>query len=204
MSLTVQFETMISMIALGCVFGALLDTYRRFWKRSVRSRWMTFIWDIFFWCLYGGLLFYCLYHVNNGEIRFYLFIALLCGFSAYQALFKKLYENLLETIILFFVKIFLLIKKLIHIFIVWPIRTIVTVVINIVQFIGKMLMMLAKVGYQLLLFVLKVIFWPITIIWRLFPKKVRKKANDLYAKLAGHFLIFKNKLLNTIKRWKNK
>lgn len=99
MSLATQFYTMLAMISMGSFFGATLDTYNRFLKRSVRKRWIVFIHDVMFWLLQGLLIFYILFLVNFGEIRFYIFVALVCGFAAYQALMKTTYLKLLETII---------------------------------------------------------------------------------------------------------
>ena len=99
MTLTTQFYTLVAMIGMGSFYGAALDTYNRFLKRSERKRWIVFIHDILFWVIEGLLIFYVLFLVNEGEFRFYLFLALLCGFAAYQALFKKMYQNSLELVI---------------------------------------------------------------------------------------------------------
>ncbi|WP_328192609.1 spore cortex biosynthesis protein YabQ, partial [Heyndrickxia coagulans] len=39
MSLSVQFYTMLAMIAMGSFFGGTLDTYNRFLQRRNRKRW---------------------------------------------------------------------------------------------------------------------------------------------------------------------
>jgi len=96
MSLSVQFYTMLAMIAMGSFFGGTLDTYNRFLQRRKRKRWVVFVHDVLFWLCQSLLLFYVLFLVNAGEVRFYIFIALLCGFAAYQALFKNGYLKLLE------------------------------------------------------------------------------------------------------------
>ena len=77
----------------GQFLGAALDTYNRFLKRSERKPWIVFIHDVLFWVIQGLLIFYVLFLVNEGEFRFYLFLALFCGFAAYQALFQKLYRK---------------------------------------------------------------------------------------------------------------
>ncbi|MFD6438251.1 spore cortex biosynthesis protein YabQ, partial [Peribacillus sp. NPDC060186] len=38
MTLTIQFYTLLAMIGMGSCFGAALDTYNRFLKRSKRKR----------------------------------------------------------------------------------------------------------------------------------------------------------------------
>ncbi|OCA91597.1 spore cortex biosynthesis protein YabQ [Pseudobacillus wudalianchiensis] len=202
MTLTVQFETLLSMIAMGIFFGALLDTYQRFLKRQTRPRVISFFTDILFWCVFGLLIFYCLYQVNFGEVRLYLFLALLCGYSAYQALFKGFYMRLLEQIILTIVNIFLFLKKCFYFLIILPIKLIIKAVITIATIVGQSFLLLAKTTLSLLLWIGKIVFSPILLIWRFFPEKLQKKATNLKEKLAGFFLSIKNKVMNQANRWK--
>ena len=122
MTLTTQFYTLLAMIGMGSFYGAALDTYNRFLKRSERKRWIVFIHDVLFWVIQGLLIFYVLFLVNEGEFRFYLFLALLCGFSAYQALFKKLYRSSLELFIKIVINIFKFCVKSFQILIFLPIK----------------------------------------------------------------------------------
>ena len=202
MTLTVQFETLLSMIAMGILFGALLDTYQRFLKRQTRPRIISFFTDILFWCVFALLIFYCLYQVNFGEVRLYLFLALLCGYSAYQALFKQLYLRLLEQIIVMVVNVFLLLKKCFYFLIILPVKLVVKAALMIIGLIGKSFLLLAKTTLSLLLWIGKIVFSPILLIWRFFPEKVQKKATNLKEKLAGFFLTVKNKVMNKANRWK--
>lgn len=202
MTLTVQFETLVSMIVMGILFGALLDTYHRFLKRQARLRIISFFTDIMFWCFFGLLIFYCLYQVNFGEIRFYLFLALLCGYSAYQALCKSIYLRLLEQIISTSVNLYTLIKKCFYFLIVLPIKLIIQTVLAALGLVGKILLFLAKTTLSLLLWIGKVVFSPVFLIWRFFPKRLQKKAAILKEKLAGFFLLIKNKFINKLNRWK--
>ena len=43
MTLTTQFYTLLAMIGMGSCYGAALDTYNRFLKRTERKRWIVFI-----------------------------------------------------------------------------------------------------------------------------------------------------------------
>lgn len=202
MTLTVQFETLLSMIAMGIFFGAFLDTYQRFLKRQTRPRIISFFTDIVFWCVFGLLIFYCLYRVNFGEIRLYLFLALLCGYSAYQALFKRLYARLLEQVILTVVNLFLFLKKCFYFLFILPIKLIIKAVLIVTGLIGKTLLLLAKTALSLLLLVGKIVFSPVFLVWRFFPDRIQKKAAILNEKLAGFFLLVKNTVINKANRWK--
>src|SRR3954465_1158702 len=99
MTLSTQFVTLLSMIGMGSLFGAMFDTYQRFLKRPKRKQWIVFFNDLLFWMIQAVIIFYTLFQVNNGELRFYIFLALLCGFAAYQSLFKGMYLSLLEMMI---------------------------------------------------------------------------------------------------------
>ncbi len=91
MTLSTQFLTMLSMIGMGSFFGVMFDTYQRFLDRPNRKSWIVFFNDLLFWVIQALIIFYILFLVNNGELRFYIFIALLCGFAAYQSLLKGIY-----------------------------------------------------------------------------------------------------------------
>ncbi|MCA0170812.1 spore cortex biosynthesis protein YabQ [Bacillus sp. RAR_GA_16] len=100
MTLSVQFYTMVAMVAMGVWLGIAMDTYSRFLHPNRKKNVWLYANDVIFWLLQGLLIFYVLYLVNEGAIRFYVFLAILCGYSAYRALFQPLYRRLLERIIL--------------------------------------------------------------------------------------------------------
>ena len=74
MTLSVQFYTIVSMILMGVWLGVAVDTYGRFMHPN---RWsiLLFLSDILFWIVQSLLVFFVLLQVNEGEIRFYIFIA---------------------------------------------------------------------------------------------------------------------------------
>ncbi len=111
MTLSTQFLTMLSMIGMGSLFGVMFDTYQRFLNRPKRKHWIVFINDLLFWIIQAIIIFYTLFLVNNGELRFYIFIALLCGFAAYQSLFKAIYLRLLEMLIFSVISVYRFFKK---------------------------------------------------------------------------------------------
>ena len=78
MSLTTQLATMLAMIGMGSWLGAALDTYNRFLQRQDRTHWIVLINDILFWIVQGLIIFYVLLLVNEGELRFYIFLSILC------------------------------------------------------------------------------------------------------------------------------
>src|SRR5699024_11929463 len=113
MSLDVQFMTMLVMIVGGIYLGLAKDTLRRFaplWDSGVFLKYGI---EISFWFMQTVILYYVLLLVNAGELRLILFVALLLGFSMYQALFSRVYVKILELFIRFGKGIFLKIKKIV-------------------------------------------------------------------------------------------
>lgn len=206
MTLSTQFLTMIAMIGMGSYFGAAMDTYNRFLYRSKRKSWIVFCNDILFWLMQGLIIFYVLFLVNKGELRFYIFVALLCGFAVYQSLFKRGYLRLLEIVISMIISIYRFFLKVFHILIYKPIYSLVLMFISIIILIGKGFFILAKFIFNVLLFLVRTVFKPIkwifSIIWGLFPSKVKKIVEKLYNKLAGYLRKKKNTIINLILMWR--
>lgn len=193
MSLTVQFNTMIAMVVMGGWLGAALDTYGRFLKRPERASWVVFVNDILFWIVQALLFFYVLLIVNEGELRFYILLAILCGYAAYQSLFKNIYMKLLEFSIQSTIRIYRMVYRLIIILIVRPVRA-------FIQFIFVTLLFLGNVIIRVLHIIFKVIFTPIRwiflLIWRILPQKFK----IFLINQAGFLIRKKNSL---VQMWKN-
>ena len=103
MSLTIQLYTMLSMIE-WVLDWSIFRYISTFLKRQERKRWLVFIHDILFWIVQALFVFYVLLLVNEAELRIYVFLALLCGFAAYQSLLKALYMKLLNFLIYIFMQ----------------------------------------------------------------------------------------------------
>lgn len=195
MSLSVQFQTLLAMIAMGSLFGAMLDTYQRFLKRGNRKRWIVFINDLLFWFIQGVLIFYILFLVNSGELRFYLFLALLLGFSAYQALFRQGYVRLLEWIIRIVKETIKIIKKLIHLLIYQPVMGLFLLIKSIMIYLFTVGLALVKIVWKVLKWLVMIVFWPILWIAKtIIPKKVQKFVVKMGNSLEGFYKNAKNKM----------
>lgn len=208
MTLSTQFITMLAMIGMGSYFGAALDTYNRFLQRSRRKKWIVFINDLLFWLLQALIIFYVLFLVNKGEIRFFIFIALLCGFAAYQSLIKQLYLRLLELAIFIFVSTYKFIVKTIQMLIIRPLQSLFLLVISMVAMIGRGLFVLAKFVFMILTFIVRTLLSPIRgllfFFWKLMPKNIKKFVEKLYNKVAGFIHRLKKYVVSFKNRWKNR
>lgn len=215
MSLDTQFVTMISMISMGICFGAAFDTYNRFLVREKRKVWIVFINDVLFWCIQALLVFYVLYESNYGEWRFYNLLALLCGYSAYQALFKNLYKRLLELSIHLIHQTILFLTKLGVLLLVRPIKGLITLIITVIVFFlqvvlkfGNGILLLANLLLKTVISVVKVLLYPfykpIVWIWRRIPVRLRSTVEKFFYKLAGIVKKVKNSISKIVKKWTNR
>lgn len=208
MTLSTQFITMASMIGMGALFGILLDTYQRFLKRSKRKHWLVFLNDVLFWIIQAFLIFYVLFLVNKGEFRFYILLALVCGFAAYQSLLKGMYLRLLEMLIHLVVSAVNLFNKTVRMLVFKPVVGLFHLVIFIILFLGRGLFTLVKFVFKILLFSIKVILKPVgkilLLFWKLFPTGVKKNVETFYNKLAGNLLKIKNYSIRWLALWKKK
>lgn len=215
MSLGTQFVTLISMIGMGIFFAASFDTYNRFLKRAKRKIWLVFLNDILFWCLQALLIFFVLFKSNFGEWRFYILIALLCGYSAYQALFKPLYLRLLEIIIRLINQSFDLLLNIGNIMLLKPIKGLFLLIVGILTFFLKMaknlgqgLFSLAKMLLKAVLSIVGTILKPIlrlaAFFWGKLPSALRKPVERIFKKAAGMIKGVANNIIKIYNKWTKK
>ncbi|XJZ27386.1 spore cortex biosynthesis protein YabQ [Bacillota bacterium Lsc_1132] len=208
MTLSTQFITMASMIGMGALFGVMFDTYQRFLQRSKRKHWLVFLNDILFWIIQALIIFYVLFLVNKGEFRFYLLLALICGFAAYQSLLKGMYLRLLELLITFIVTTANFMRKAVSLLVVKPVIGLIHLVMFSILFIGRGLFTLVKFVFKILLFSIKFLLKPIGMIllkvWKVLPKGIKKNVDTFYNKTAGHFSKIKNYTRKWFNLWKKR
>jgi spore cortex biosynthesis protein YabQ len=208
MTLSTQFLTMLTMIGMGSFFGAALDTYNRFLNRTTRKQYFVFINDILFWILQGLIIFYVLFIVNEGELRFYIFIALLCGFAAYQSLLKGYYLKILETTISIAISLWNFLAKLFQVLVYRPLLSIISLLISIIFSLGRGLLSLTRFLGRVMIWMGRVVLKPVQLIlllfWKLLPKRIKKNVEKLYNNLAGIYKRIKNSFLTMFTWWKNR
>ncbi|WP_144487641.1 spore cortex biosynthesis protein YabQ [Bacillus pumilus] len=207
MTLTVQFYTMLSMVAMGIWLGASLDTYKLFVNREKTAKWLLVIHDLLFWLVQGLLFFYVLLVTNEGEFRVYIFLAVALGFSMYQALMKQLYMNILKFMVMCVYQAALVLKRLVMSIVFQPIRWLMTLIISAIMFLLHLLLRLVHFTFRLVWKVLSIVCYPliwllnVTIIHRI-PEKWRTSMRLFFSKGAG-ILQGTKKLSGTIKtKWK--
>lgn len=185
MSLSIQFLTMITMVLSGFYLGIVQETFRRltyYWKRRV---FLTYFLEISFWLTQTAIILYVLFRVNAGEIRVYVVLACILGFSMYQVFAKKTYKQLLEWIIRIVAAVYRFFNNLIHTLIIAPISWIIRTLFRLVFWV-------ATVIFTIILFISKIVITPFIWIgkgiYQLIPDGFKKNLH----KLAGFYSTMKN------------
>ena len=166
MTLTEQFSTMIAMTMMGIWIGLTLTTYQRLIHPKKKWHWIMIVTDIMFWIFQGLLIFYVLLSVNQGDVRFYIFLALACGFACYKALIESTYQRFLEWLIYVFDRLTQLTKRLLKLFFVQPIVFLLKLLYQLVKMIGRTIIILVLFIFSIVLFPFKLIVrWFIPTAW---------------------------------------
>ena len=195
MTLTTQFLAMAAMILGGIYLGAAMDTLQRF-KHFYRKRTlMNYTIVISFWLLQAFILFFLLYQVNYGELRFYIFLSVLCGYAAYRALFQGIYTRMLERLIRIIKALTRFFLKCFNLFIVKPIKWLWKAATAIIIWVSTLLLAGS-------IFVLRVLWWPLRLILRLLWKMVPENMKKYLHTLAGFYVTIKNRILKLLNLWK--
>lgn len=185
MTLSVQFTTMAVMVLSGIYLGIAQDTFRRLSIHWKGKKLTSYVLEISFWLLQTLIIFYCLFLVNAGELRLYIFLAGLLGFSCYQALLKSLYKELLERVLTVVQAIFRFIERLITVLIFLPLKWLFLVCSSIV-------IALFAVVVKLLGFCLKVILFPFRLIGRILMPIIPKSFIKFFHKLQPFYSTIKD------------
>lgn len=198
MTLTTQFITIITMSLMGIEFAAAYDTYMRIFRRLLENKWILRTCDVIFMLVQAVVMFFVLYKVNNGELRIYIVLSLVCGYAIYKSLLSRLYNWVLEKVIIIFLSITKAILKVIDVLLITPFRLIINLIIHILKIMKKillkcsnLLLMVAKYGVKALLSIIHILFIPLRGIVKIIPIKYRIK---IVARMEKLLTKFTNKL----------
>lgn len=197
MTLHTQFITMISMVVSGIYLGLATDTFRRLVHPFKSKVYLKYLFEISYWVTQTMIIFYILYNVNHGELRFYIFLACLLGFSMYMALFQTTYKKLLEFLIKVIKVTVKGIIQAINTLIVQPIRWIIELIITI-------LLSLLNLCKHIVLFLLKIFIYPFKVLFslilRIIPEKILNKVSNLLTFCSTIINKFTRRIKDFLKR----
>lgn len=110
--ITNQAILFLVFIIIGIIIGFLFDIFRILRKTFNTPDVITYVEDIIFWILTGIITLYAIFYFNNGEIRLFMFLAIILGCIIYMILLSKYIVNISVKVLNFILKI---IKKFIKI-----------------------------------------------------------------------------------------
>ena len=102
-----QFHLFLIFIINGFIIGLLFDFFRILRKSIKTADLITYVEDALFWILSGFIILYSIFTYNNGEIRLYMFLAIILGILIYIFFISKFILKISLLIINFFKNIFL-------------------------------------------------------------------------------------------------
>jgi len=190
MTLSTQFITMLVMFSSGLYLGMAIDTFRRFERNWKGKHVLTYALEILFWILQGLVIFYFLFIANQGELRLYIFLSILCGYAAYQSLIRSTYMKFLEVLINWIAATIRFGRRMFILLVYRPIQWVILLIIRLLMGIWAILIWLFWV-------LLKVIWYPIRLIGRIIWWFIPKNAKNYLRKLAGIY----SKIKNIILKW---
>jgi len=166
-----------------------LDTYNRFLKREERAHWIVFVNDVLFWAVQALFVFYVLLLVNDGELRFYLFLALLCGYAAYQSLLRSLYVRVLEGLIWLAVRFGQALARLFRYMVIRPLVLLGQMALALLLFVWRIIVwtvrFLLLVVWKITLLLFAPLRWAGMVAWRRMPPHRRVWLGKFFRRLKG-------------------
>lgn len=150
MSLQIQFLTLSVMAGSGAFMGVLFDVYRVLSGQLRPPRWLVPLLDVGYWLIATLLVFRLLLYSNNGQVRLYVFLALLLGVWLYFRLFSKLTVRLVLLGIRVVKALIRFIGKTIEYIVIKPVQFLYRVLIVLLGFLWAFTIFLGKIVIQLL------------------------------------------------------
>ncbi|WP_277678492.1 spore cortex biosynthesis protein YabQ [Gracilibacillus dipsosauri] len=174
MTLNTQFLTMFTMVAMGVYIGAAYYTFKRiekWWADGIIRRYLL---EFLFWIVQAFVFFYVLYQVNEGILRFYIFLAVFCGYAMFKALLEQAYSKGLELAIRIISHILRMVYAIIHWVLIKPITLLFTFVVVCLSW-------LYQLFFRLFSFIFRILFYPFILLWNYVKRFMPKmEKNYLY------------------------
>lgn len=150
MTLHTQFITMIAIVISGIYLGFATETFHRLVKKWQGYTIVRYSLEVLYWIMQTCLLFYLLYQLNKGEMRFIFVPAGLLGYSMYIVLCQKWYVKWLE-------KIIYIVKTVIS----WVVKGMDALIVQPVIWLLKVMLQCSKFLYRLIKKIVYVICYPL-------------------------------------------
>ena len=110
-----QLQLFFIFLINGLLIGLLFDFFRILRKAMKTADFVTYIEDALFWILTGFIILYSIFTYNNGEIRLFMFFAIILGILIYLIFISKIILSISLGIINVIKRIFSIIFNIIKV-----------------------------------------------------------------------------------------
>lgn len=145
MNLQTQWVTLLWMLFSGGMMGIAFDSYRVISGELRFPRWSVHALDLFYWIAAALFVFRNLYHSNQGELRFYVFLGLFIGIWIYFLFLSVITERFVVMLIKVTKRIYAVIVRIIQLLLIAPIRWLLKVIRILLGFVWVMLMFIGRI-----------------------------------------------------------
>jgi spore cortex biosynthesis protein YabQ len=149
-SLSVQFLTTGLMFVSGLALGTLYDIYRVAAGLLRISRWIIPLLDLVYWLVATLLVFRMLYFGNQGQVRMFIFLALLVGICFYYAFLSAWIVRLLHFLVKLSKMLTRFVLKAVDLLAVRPTKAAYRALVVVFGFVAALSVFFGKIVLQLL------------------------------------------------------
>lgn len=163
--------------------GMGFDTYQLFRGIGKFPRWLVFVLDICFWIASVILTFYVLLRVNNGIVRFPIFIGLIIGAWSYFVIGSKAYTQFLKRVIKFSVQLYRTFLKILELLVWRPILAGYRLIVILLTFLLTIVLAIGRFLWRIILF----LSTPFVSLSRITGKGLRRAKAGIWLRLQKWF-----------------
>ena len=102
MSISVEVNILLSLMAIGFLLGMAFDLFyifKSYW--NIKNSWFNIIIDFTIWVILTGGAFTGLLLINWGQVRFYVFLAMALGYLGYYVTLRNRFCKIINIFMQF-------------------------------------------------------------------------------------------------------
>ncbi|MEF2968731.1 spore cortex biosynthesis protein YabQ [Paenibacillus sp. M1] len=163
MNLETQWATLLWMLLCGGAMGIAFDSYRVVSGQLRFPRWSVHVLDLCYWLAAALFVFRTLYHVNQGELRFYVFLGLFLGVWIHFLILSVVIEKFVVNLIKVVQKIYRITIRIWRLTVVTPVKWLLKGIRLLLGFAWAILLFLGRVTLSP---IWKLLAWATRPIWK--------------------------------------
>ncbi|MCS1352388.1 spore cortex biosynthesis protein YabQ [Mechercharimyces sp. CAU 1602] len=150
MTLSTQWITLLCMIGSGWMMGVIWDGYRVLIHRFSLRGWTITVVDIMYWLVCVSLVFSLLFYSNWGQLRVYVFVAVIGGYTIYQYWFSATAFHVMKRTFAMIELIFYQFVRMLVMVIGGPIYWLWVLVVSLLSWLWRLARSIATIVWRLL------------------------------------------------------